>query len=157
MNDILRNIAESFENGKKKIRIREKYAPNLWNVEAEPQQISQVLSDILQNAWQAMPGGGDLRLETENVILNANDCRKARLKNGRYVKICVADNGIGMEPGIRQQIFDPFFTTKAIGNGNGLSLSAAYSIIDDHGGSIYVYSEKGKGSLFEILLPCAEK
>ncbi len=157
MNNILRNIAESFENGKKKIRIREKYAPNLWNVEAEPQQISQVLSDILQNAWQAMPGGGDLRLETENVILNANDCRKARLKNGRYVKICVADNGIGMDPGIRQQIFDPFFTTKPIGNGNGLSLSAAYSIIDDHGGSIYVYSEKGKGSIFEILLPCAEK
>jgi signal transduction histidine kinase/CRP-like cAMP-binding protein len=157
MNDILRKIAESFENAKKNVRIREKYAPNLWNVEAEPQQISQVLSDILQNAWQAMPGGGDLRLETENVILNASDCRKAGLKNGRYVKICVADNGIGMEPSIRQQIFDPFFTTKSIGNGNGLSLSSAYSIIDDHGGSIYVYSEKGKGSIFEILLPCAEK
>jgi two-component system, cell cycle sensor histidine kinase and response regulator CckA len=137
----------------KNIHIRQKYAHNLWKVDAEPQQISQVLSDILLNAWKTTNGREDLCLETENVVLNSGNSRSVRLKNGRYVKISVADTD---EIPFRHQMYDSFFAVKDMGNGSGLTLASAYSIVDDHGGAMYVYNEKGKGSMFEILLPCNE-
>lgn len=148
INDLLQKTVSE-----KNLHIRQKYAHNLWRVEAEPQQISQVLSDILLNAWKTANGTGDLCLETENVVLNSENRQSVRLKNGRYVKISIADTD---KIPSRNQIYDPFFAVRDMGNGSGLTLASAYSIVDDHGGAMYVYNEKGKGSMFEILLPCTE-
>jgi CheY-like chemotaxis protein len=100
-----------------------------------------------------MPIGGELRVQTRNVSLGAGDAKAFELTPGRYVKISVADTGMGMDETTRQRIFEPFFTTKEMGRGTGLGLASVYGIIQNHGGLIHVHSEKGHGSTFDILLP----
>ncbi|MBL6996703.1 response regulator, partial [Desulfobacula sp.] len=109
------------------------------------------------NAWQAMPNGGDLYIQTENIILDENFTGPFNVKDGRYVRISITDTGIGIEKEIQPRIFDPFFTTKEIGNGAGLGLASVYGIIKNHRGIINVYSEEGKGTTFNIYLPASGK
>ena len=122
-------------------------------------QIEQVLLNLYVNAWQAMPNGGDLYLETDNICLDKVyiDTKPFSVKPGRYVKISVTDTGIGMDKKIQQRIFEPFFTTKEVGQGTGLGLASAYGIIKNHGGFITCYSEVGVGSTFNIYLPAHAK
>ena len=134
-----------------------KYQNNIWTVEADPNQIDQVLLNLYVNSWQAMPGGGTLYLETENVILDEDAVYPYDIKPGKFVKITVTDTGIGMDESTRQRIFDPFFTTKAVDRGTGLGLASAYGIIKNHGGIIHADSEVGHGSTFSIFLPFSEK
>jgi CheY-like chemotaxis protein len=146
-----------FGRAKKEIKIHRKYRKNLWNVEVDQGQIEQVLLNLYVNAWQAMPGGGELFIQTENVFLEDKDVKPYDLVPGRYVSISVADTGLGMDRKIQDRIFDPFFTTKEMSRGTGLGLASAYGIIKNHGGIINVYSEKGEGSTFNIYLPASTK
>ena len=128
--------------------------PNLWPIEADPGQLSQVVMNLSVNARDAMPQGGNLTIETENVVLDGKDGRiSPKLEAGEYVKLIVKDTGQGMSSELAQRIFDPFFTTKEIGKGTGLGLSTVYGIIAQSKGGIIVHSEPGSGTTFEIFLP----
>jgi two-component system cell cycle sensor histidine kinase/response regulator CckA len=116
-----------------------------------------VLLNLLVNAWQAMPEGGEIVVATENIELLAGDARVFHVVPGRFVKVVVSDSGIGMDEQTKSRVFDPFFTTKEMGRGTGLGLASAYGIVKNHGGIIIVHSEKGSGSTFHIYLPASEK
>ncbi len=131
---------------------------NLGNVRADRAQLDQVLLNLCINARDAMPNGGRLTLETENVLVNGA-FRESHpwAKPGRYVLISVSDNGGGMDKETQLRIFEPFFTTKARGEGTGLGLSVVDGVIKQHGGMVHVYSEPGLGSTFKIYLPITER
>ena len=156
LNALIRKETKMFGRTKKEITIHEKYGKDLWHVEVDRGQIEQVLLNLYVNAWQAMPEGGELYLETENVILDESYVKPFSIEPGRYVKISVSDTGIGMDQATRERIFEPFFTTKEIGRGTGLGLASAYGIIKNHAGFINVYSEKGHGATFSVYLPVSE-
>jgi len=138
---------------RKEISIHSKYQEDIWTVAVDQGQIQQVLMNLFINAWQAMPGGGDLYLETKNVVLDPTDVGPFDAAPGRYVKMTVTDSGTGMDEKTLHRIFEPFFTTKGVGKGTGLGLASAYGIVKDHGGIIKAYSEVGAGSTFTIHLP----
>ena len=146
-----------FGRTKKEIRIHRKYQKGIWPVEVDQGQIEQVLLNLYVNAWQAMPGGGDLYLEISNVVFEENHAKPFGVRPGRYVNISVTDTGVGMDEATQQRIFDPFFTTKEMGRGTGLGLASAYGIIKSHHGIISVNSKKGNGTTFHIHLPASEK
>jgi PAS domain S-box-containing protein len=122
---------------------------NLWPVDADMGQLQQVFSNLVINARQAMPSGGHLAISLENVVLPANTV--PTLQQGRYVKVVVKDEGVGIDPTNLNRVFDPYFTTKSAGH--GLGLATVWSIITKHGGHIGVESELGKGTTFTFYLP----
>ena len=158
LNELINKNADMFRRTKKEITIHKKFQDDLWSVEVDQGQIEQVLLNLFVNAWQAMPGGGSLFLETENVTLDENDYdRPYAISPGRYVRISVSDTGIGMDKATQERIFEPFFTTKGVGRGTGLGLASTYGIIKNHNGIINAYSEKGHGTTFKIYLPASKK
>jgi len=157
LNEIIENSSEMFGRTKKEIAIHRKYQEDIWTAEIDRSQIEQVLLNLYVNAWHAMPAGGHLFLETENVILNEDDVRPYGIEPDKYVKISVTDSGTGMDEATQQRIFDPFFTTKEMGRGTGLGLASTYGIIKNHDGIITVYSKKAQGTTFNIYLPVSEK
>jgi len=157
LNAIIKKTSSMFGRTKKEISIHKSFQQDLWPVEADRGQIEQVLLNLYVNAWQAMPGGGNLFLETKNVILDENYVRPFDATAGNYVKISVTDTGVGMDEKTMKRIFEPFFTTKGMGRGTGLGLATVYGIVKAHGGFINIYSEKGHGATFNIYLPASEK
>jgi PAS domain S-box-containing protein len=158
LNDVLSRTAEIFGRTRREINIHNRYRKKISMVNVDVGQIEQVLLNLYVNAWQAMPNGGDLYLETDNVVLDDAYARRKpyALKPGNYVKISVTDNGTGMDKATQQRIFEPFFSTKDVGKGTGLGLASAYGIVKNHGGIINCYSELGRGSTFNIYLPAME-
>jgi len=130
----------------------------LPKLQLDPFQLEQVLMNLALNARDAMPSGGRLTIETEQVVVNG-DYRRAHpwARPGRYVLITVSDTGVGMPPAILERVFEPFFTTKSHGEGTGLGLAVTWSIIQQHGGMIHAYSEVGIGTAFKVYLPAAEQ
>ena len=155
INELIKSSAKMFGRTKKEIRIFSKYQKDVWNVNVDPNQIDQVLLNIFVNAWQAMPGGGDLYIETRNVTLDDDFIRPYGVAAGSYVQISVSDSGTGMGKETVDKIFDPFFTTKEAGQGTGLGLAISYGIIKDHHAVIDVHSTPGEGSTFDIYLPAS--
>jgi CheY-like chemotaxis protein len=146
-----------FGRTKKEITIHRKYAKDLYTVEVDLGQIEQVFVNLYVNAWQAMPGGGAIYLETENVLLDDEQAFSFAVKPGNYIKISMTDTGTGMDEKTCERIFDPFFTTKEMGRGTGLGLATVYGIIKGHKGMINVYSEPGQGTTFNVYLPASDK
>ncbi len=131
------------------IKIAMEKPENLWQVSADKSQISQVISNLVINARQAMPDGGSLNIKIENTALSENDF--STLKLDQYVKISITDEGEGIAEMHLEKVFDPYFTTKK--NGSGLGLAIVHSIILKHHGYIYVNSTLGQGTTFVIYLP----
>ncbi|MFB3816621.1 MAG: sensor histidine kinase [Candidatus Methylomirabilales bacterium] len=123
------------------VHIRRRTAPDLPAVLADPNQLYQVVVNLVVNALQAMPRGGPLAVEAT--------------AEGGWVVLSVEDAGVGMTPEVRQRLFEPFFTTKGPGEGTGLGLSVVHGIVTSHGGHIAVQSQPGRGSRFEVRLPAA--
>jgi len=157
LNELIKSQNRMFGRTKKEITIRGKYQDNPWTVEVDQGQINQVILNLYVNAWQAMPKGGDLYVQTENVTLDEGYTKPFNVTPGRYVKISVTDTGVGMDEATQHRIFEPFFTTQEMGIGTGLGLASVYGIIKNHDGIINVYSVKGEGSTFIIYLPAFEK
>ena len=157
INNLVHSCAKMFNRTKKETRLHAKFEDPPPVVVVDRSQIEQVLLNLYINAWHAMPGGGDLYLETQIVTLDDAYCKLYEAEPGRYAKVSVTDNGIGMNESVSQRIFDPFFTTRQKGRGTGLGLASAYGIIKNHDGIITVYSEVGHGTTFNIYLPLSGK
>lgn len=136
-----------------KIALRIEFDPRLPEVMCDREQIEQVLLNIIQNALEAMEGGGTLGIATEFGYFDKTEVKDPEFVPGEYVKISISDTGVGMTEEIMRQIFEPFFTTKRELGKSGLGLSMAYGVIKNHGGFINVSSTPGKGSRFDIFLP----
>ncbi|RME68826.1 MAG: PAS domain S-box protein, partial [Nitrospirae bacterium] len=127
---------------------------NLWKVKMDPDQVSQILVNLLVNAKDAIEGQGKVIIETENVKIDEQYCQThAEAFPGKFVRLSVTDTGCGMPEEVLEHIFEPFFTTKDVGKGTGLGLATVYGIVKQNNGFVNVYSEVGKGTTFKIYLP----
>jgi PAS domain S-box-containing protein len=141
----------------KNIEITFSIGPDLSSVSGDATQLHQVLMNLCVNARDAMPQGGTLRIDAENVEIDEHYARmNVEAKPGKYVSIEVIDTGVGIIEQNLSKIFDPFFTTKEHGKGTGLGLSTVAGIVRSHGGFISVYSEVGRGAWFRVYLPAVE-
>src|SRR6056297_1530829 len=141
-----------------KVTLSLSHDPVLRNIRADKRQLEQVLMNLVVNARDAMTAGGDIRIETENVTLEEPLRRdRAVVAPGRYVRVVVQDEGVGIPADKLQKVFEPFFTTKRTGEGTGLGLSTAYGIVKQTGGYIFADSIPGSGSTFTVFLAAHER
>jgi len=163
LNDVARETWEIFKRTfPPEITVQLELAPSLWSIDADPNQISQVLVNLCVNARDAMTdtssesAGGMLTVETANVETTEERIgRYVTARPGRYVMLRVRDTGVGMPPEMLDRLFIPFVTTKSARRGTGLGLAVVYGIVTSHHGFIDVQSVAGKGTVFEILFPMA--
>jgi PAS domain S-box-containing protein len=155
INTLVEDSTRMFIRSRKEINLSLDCDQSCRTVQVDRGQIEQVLINLYVNAWHAMPEGGDLNIRTVNVDLDEAFCRPHEVSSGPYVRVSVADTGIGIDPKIIDRIFEPFFTTKGTGKGTGLGLASAYGIVKNHSGIIQVESQKGKGTTFDIFLPAS--
>ena len=157
LNQLVEETSEAFGRARKSITFHYDLAQDLLSVEADQGQVEQLLMNLMVNAADAMPSGGDLFLKTANTSHREIREKVYQPKPGNYILLTVTDTGVGMDSQILERIFDPFFTTKQFGKGTGLGLAMVYGIVKGHAGYIDVESEKGKGTTFQIYLPATRK
>ncbi len=159
INNVIEESLKVSENiFEKKVDIEYDFYKDISIIEADTNQIDQILTNIFINARDAMPNGGTLSIKTTNIFLDKEFVRKnPKLQPGNFVKMSIRDTGSGMAKETLNQIFEPFFTTKSKNKGTGLGLATVYGIIKNHDGHIDVESEPEKGSTFSIYLPASEK
>jgi len=159
LNNEIEQVSKMLESTiPKMITIELHLVENLKIINADPVQIEQIMMNLGVNARDAMPDGGRLIFETENVILDEEYCKThLGARPGQYVKLSISDTGHGMDKEILRHIFDPFYTTKETGKGTGLGLAMVYGIVKSHSGYIMCYSEPDEGATFKIYFPVIEK
>ena len=159
LNDVITNIEKMLRRIiRENIDLKTVLDPDLGNINADPGQIEQVIMNLVVNARDAMPDGGRLTVETQNIYLDEDYASEhIEVTPGPFARMTVTDTGAGMDERTQSQIFEPFFTTKGVGQGTGLGLSTVFGIIKQSGGDIRVYSEIGHGTIFKIYLPCVDK
>jgi len=159
LNSVITNIEKMLRRIiRESVEFRIILEPELGNIKADPGQIEQVIMNLAINSRDAMPDGGTLTIETQNVYLDDDYVSQhIDVTPGPFVKMTLTDTGEGMDVQVQKQIFDPFFTTKPVGKGTGLGLSTVYGIVKQSGGDIMVYSEAGHGTTFKIYLPCVDE
>ncbi|MGX6603535.1 PAS domain S-box protein [Micromonosporaceae bacterium Da 78-11] len=139
------------------IRLVVRLGDDLPSITADPGQLDQVLVNLAVNARDAMPGGGQLSIETSALTVDAEyTATRPHLRTGHYVRLRISDTGSGMPPEVIERAFEPFYTTKPAGKGTGLGLATVYGIITAAGGDVSIYSEAGLGTTFTILLPTTD-
>ncbi len=158
LNQIIESVERLLQGSiGEQVELVSKLKPSLANIKADPSQIEQVLLNLALNAKDAMPRGGTLTLETDNVgVTSGSSLNAMGLDVGPHVMLRVEDTGVGIDSRILGQIFEPFVTTKRPGEGTGLGLSTVYGIVRQSNGQIRVDSEPGRGACFEIFLPAIE-
>jgi len=159
LNNEIEQVSQMLERTiPKMINIELHLSEDINIINADPAQIEQIMMNLGVNARDAMPEGGSMIFETENVILAEEYC-KTHLgsKPGQYVKLSISDTGQGMDKETLRHIFEPFYTTKDIGKGTGLGLAMVYGIVKSHSGYIMCYSEPDEGTIFKIYFPIIEK
>ena len=130
----------------------------LGTIHADSGQLEQVLINLCINSRDALPTGGNITIETTNVLVDSKYRENHPLaEDGRFVLLSVSDNGVGMTKQTQENLFEPFFTTKSVGKGTGLGLATVYGIVKQHNGDIQVYSELNQGSVFKIYFPIVER
>ncbi len=151
-NDIMREVADLFSRSNREVVIHRKYQKGIWPVEVKRSLVARILLTLFNNAGQAMPGGGDLYVETVNLIIGERRQDSFCLRPGRYVKVSVMDTGA------TQRVFMPFVTRHAQeGKGPGdPGLDTIYGIVRRHGGLITLERKEGIGTTFSVYLPAAE-
>jgi len=154
LNQILEEFSLILERTiREDVHIELQLEPHLRPIMADVSQIEQVIMNLVVNAHDAMPGGGNLVIETSNRQLGSGSLPGSELPPGAYVCLSVSDSGSGMSEETKNRIFEPFFTTKELGKGTGLGLATVFGIVKQHGGTINVYSEMGHGSIFTLYFP----
>jgi PAS domain S-box-containing protein len=153
LNDLVRRIVETFGRTRKEIDVIIDLSPGLAAIEGNPNQIEQLLLNLLLNAGDAMPAGGRLTMETRTITHADVSAKSFTPRPGLYDVLTVRDTGVGMNAETLDRIFEPFFTTKEMGRGRGLGLASAYGIVKGHGGHIEAESEPGEGTVFRVYLP----
>lgn len=158
-NDLVREVVSMIKRMvPENIEIRQELDPSLFNVEVDPGQIHQVLLNLSLNARDAMTGGGILSMRTFNAVIRDHEQQSFAhpMKAGSYACLNVSDTGTGMDAEAQKRAFEPFFTTKPAGEGSGLGLATAYGIVKQSGGYIWLTSEGGKGTAFDVYLPMSD-
>ena len=154
VSEIEKMISDTFPRS---IQITTKSVKHPWIIQGDPTQLYQVLMNLCVNARDAMPNGGVLMIETDNIVLDEHMTGiHLDAKPGSYVVISVSDAGMGIPASVIDKIFEPFFTTKEIGKGTGLGLSTVIGIVKSHSGFVTVYSEINKGTRFKVYLPATD-
>ena len=156
-NKLVAKSTEMFGKTKREIAIHMGLAEEPLIIDGDPYQVEQVLLNLYVNAWQAMPGGGELYIETDSVFIGESAAAIVDIQQGRFARVSVRDTGVGMDQETQARIFEPFFTTKEMGRGTGLGLASVYGIVKNHQGTIEVESKPGKGSTFHIYFPLSKK
>jgi two-component system cell cycle sensor histidine kinase/response regulator CckA len=129
--------------------------PDLAFIQSDPGQIDQILMNLAVNARDAMPGGGNISIETSEAVIDENLAFRYQTPHRRFVVLHFSDTGCGMDETVKSRIFEPFFTTKEVGRGTGLGLSTVYGVVKQNGGYIEVSTQPGKGTKFSIHFPAA--
>jgi signal transduction histidine kinase/ActR/RegA family two-component response regulator len=153
-NQLVHSLEELLSRTKgEHIELSIKLAPEVWPVNTDANQLENALLNLVINARDAMPDGGQLLIETCNCTVSGHEPGLEALKPGDYVQLSVSDNGAGMSPAIQAKAFDPFFTTKPIGQGTGLGLSMIYGFAQQSGGQVSLHSTPGQGTCARLYLP----
>lgn len=158
LNDVVRDMIKMLSRViGEDIKLVKSLDPELSRVKGDVGQMEQVIANLVLNSRDAMPDGGEIIIETKNVLLDETFVSgHADVAVGPYVMLAISDTGCGMDAETQSHVFEPFFSTKERGKGTGLGLPTVYGIVKNGGGSIWVYSEPGKGTTVKIFLPQAE-
>ena len=157
INSVIRNSVDIVQPAKKAIEIKTDFNDKQSVVEVDETQMEQVFVNLLLNSSKAIEQGGTITIETEKIMVDADDVKNKSIEPGSYVRIVVKDTGKGINEGDIDKVFDPFFTTDSVGGSTGLGLSMVYGIIENHNGFISVESRVNEGTSFIILLPSSKK